>query len=205
MTFDEEDPRERERRRRRRHKRGRREARWHGCEESGGRWGDRKEKVLHTRISEGLAEDIREVADELRVPVSNLVRNVLEDVFSVVEAVTGNVGDLIDEVVDEAGRARETLGRRARRYARDARGFEDERGSSRSSEEELRAEEPVPEIPEFPDVLGWQPLILNAPKACAACHRSLKRGIRAFVGVTEAGLSPDYLCRRCAGTAATPS
>jgi hypothetical protein len=138
------------------------------------------------------------------VPVSNLVRNVLEDVFSVVEAVTGNVGDLIDEVVDEADRARERLSGRARQYGRDARRFEDEPPSSRSPREEGTVE-PAPEIPEFPNVVGWQPLILNAPKECAACQRSLKRGIRAFVGVTEAGLSPNYLCRRCAAAASTPS
>ena len=44
----------------------------------------RKERVLHTRISEDLADDIREIAEELRVPVSNIVRNVLEEAFSVV-------------------------------------------------------------------------------------------------------------------------
>jgi hypothetical protein len=38
----------------------------------------RKERVLHTRISEPLAEDIRRMAEDLRVPVSNLVRNGLQ-------------------------------------------------------------------------------------------------------------------------------
>ena len=49
----------------------------------------RKERILHTRISEDLAEDLRRVAEDLRVPVLNLVRNVLEEAFSVVETVTG--------------------------------------------------------------------------------------------------------------------
>jgi hypothetical protein len=39
---------------------------------------ERKERVLHTRISQQLAEDIGRMAEDLRVPVSNLVRNVLE-------------------------------------------------------------------------------------------------------------------------------
>ncbi len=43
----------------------------------------RKERVLHTRISEQLSEDIRNFAADLRVPASNLVRNVLEEVFAV--------------------------------------------------------------------------------------------------------------------------
>ena len=67
---------------------------------------ERKERVLHTRISQQLAEDIGRMAEDLRVPVSNLVRNVLEEVFSVVETVTDNVGELIEGVMDEAGRAR---------------------------------------------------------------------------------------------------
>jgi hypothetical protein len=67
---------------------------------------ERKERVLHTRISQQLAEDIGRIADDLRVPVSNLVRNVLEEVFSVVETVSDNVGELIEGVMDEAERVR---------------------------------------------------------------------------------------------------
>jgi hypothetical protein len=67
---------------------------------------ERKQRVLHTRISQQLAEDIGRMAEDLRVPVSNLVRNVLEEVFSVVETVTDNVGELIEDVMDEAGRVR---------------------------------------------------------------------------------------------------
>ena len=67
---------------------------------------ERKERVLHTRISQQLAEDIGRMAEDLRVPVSNLVRNVLEEVFSVVETVTDNVGELIEGVMDDASRAR---------------------------------------------------------------------------------------------------
>jgi hypothetical protein len=68
--------------------------------------------VLHTRVSENLADDIRRIADDLRVPASNLVRNVLEEVFDVVESVSGDVGKLFDEVLVEADAARERLERR---------------------------------------------------------------------------------------------
>lgn len=83
----------------------------------------RKERVLHTRVSERLAEDIRRVADDLRVPVSNLVRNVLEDAFDVVETVTGDVGSLLEDVLDEAeGASRRLQHARARRRQRSRRG-----------------------------------------------------------------------------------
>lgn len=151
---------------------------------------ERKQRVLHTRVSEGLADDIRKVAEDLRVPVSNLVRNVLEDVFTVVESVADNVGDVVDEVMGEVDRVGERLRKQAHRY------------SPESYEQEDLEPPPDPrprrELPEFPDVVGWQPLILNAEQPCAGCERSIKRGARAFAGLRASGLSTTYLCRTCA-------
>ena len=154
---------------------------------------ERKERVLHTRISQQLAEDIGRMADDLRVPVSNLVRNVLEEVFSVVETVSDNVGDLIGGVMDEAGRARE----RARRgRTRGARWRERE-----SAEADARAEEepaPAAARPAEPaDLLGWQPLILARASTCSECAEPLAPGERAYVGITRAGASDLTLCADC--------
>jgi hypothetical protein len=44
---------------------------------------ERKEKVIHTRIPAALEEQIKRLAEGLRVPVSNLVRNMLEDAIDV--------------------------------------------------------------------------------------------------------------------------
>ncbi len=182
---------EEERRRRREEWRARRTERRRARHESDEGWEDRKERVLHTRVSERLADDIRKTAEELRVPVSNLVRNVLEDAFSVVEAVTGEVGDLIEDVIEEADKARAKLSRHGRRGLRKARRYVDE-----DLDEDLR--EPSPELPEFEDVLGWQPIILNADQTCVGCARELPRGKRAFLGLTSSGISSAYLCSRCA-------
>jgi hypothetical protein len=86
----------------------------------------RKERVLHTRVSENLAADIRRIADDLRVPASNLVRNVLEEVFDVVESVTDDVGLIFDEVFEEADAARGRLQKRrgARRSGGDHRAWD---------------------------------------------------------------------------------
>ncbi len=139
----------------------------------------RKERVLHTRISEPLAEDIRRLAEELRVPVSNIVRNVLEEAFSVVESVTDNVGDLIDDVMEEAERVRGRIRRRRPGSYRTAR------------------PEPPPERAEFPSVIGWQPIILNRRGSCADCEEELARGQRAYAGTTAEGISSIFLCRDC--------
>lgn len=151
----------------------------------------RKERVLHTRISEDLAEDIRRLADDLRVPVSNLVRNVLEEAFSVVESVSDNVGELIEDVVEEAEKARGRM-RRRRRHSHRRRG----RGPAPDGEPQ-RAAPRASEREPFPDVVGWQPLILNRSRPCADCEERQEPGDRVFVGLREEGLSGVTLCRDC--------
>jgi hypothetical protein len=102
----------------------------------------RKERVLHTRISDSLAEDIRRIAEDLRVPTSNLVRNVLEEVFDVVESVSNDVGGLFEEVLDEAEAARERIAhaRSGARRRRGRRPREAERARDRVAWEAARAE-----------------------------------------------------------------
>lgn len=160
---------------------------------------ERMERVIHTRVTGALDEAIRMAAGELRLPVSNLVRNVLEDVFEVVETVSDNVGDLVDEVLGDREKARERFRRRMRHQRRRPRS---ERPAG-SEEPEAHAEgEPAPETPEtpvreFPDVVGWQPLILNGPQQCSDCERQVAKGDRAFVGLKADGLSGVYLCSVC--------
>ena len=147
---------------------------------------------MHTRISERLSDDIRRVADELRVPVSNLVRNVLEEAFSVVETVSENVGELLEEILDEADAARTRY--RAREETTSDEDLADEdagAGAGAESPGETRVR------PEFPDVLGWQPLLLNRETPCADCGRALRRGEQAFAGAGAAGLSGAVLCQDC--------
>jgi uncharacterized membrane protein YccC len=104
-----------------------------------GRRRARKARVLHTRISDSLAEDIRRIAEDLRVPTSNLVRNVLEEVFDVVESVSDDVGGLFEEVLDEAEAARQRIAS-ARSRARGRRPRDVERARDRSAWEAARAE-----------------------------------------------------------------
>lgn len=48
---------------------------------------EKKEKVIHTRIPAALEEQIKRLAEGLRVPVSNLVRNMLEDAIEMTRRV----------------------------------------------------------------------------------------------------------------------
>lgn len=201
----------------------------------------RKERVLHTRVSEQLSDDIRRFAEDLRVPASNLVRNVLEEVFTVVDNVTDDVGDLFDDLIDEAEGVRERVRKQADSHQRRSRSRgRSRRGSWRSAfdgadeadvEAEFRRDETSeaggkpsagrdsdsandqtageqseavdskPRAAElFPDILGWQPLVLNRDFACGRCERNLSAGESAFLGLGEQGLTQTALCGRCAGS-----
>ncbi len=186
----------------RRERRAERESRRHGRREredgagsQRGR-GVRKERVLHTRISDHLDESLRSAADEMRVPVSNLVRNVLEDVFTVVETVTENVGGLVSDIMEEADEVRDRLTRRRDRSPRerDVTPDDAERKAAEREVEELLDEDR--ERPEFAHVVGWQSLVLNAEQRCEDCGRDLSRGDRAFLGVAPGG-EPPWLCPEC--------
>ncbi len=172
----------------------------------------RKERVLHTRISEQLADDIRAVAEDLRVPVSNLVRNVLEEAFSVAEQVSDDVGELLEGVIDQAEEATRQL-RRARDRRRERRGAQE--GAPSEASEPPGAGGPSPDVvpPEppraagpdpsrsdrparrFPEVLAWQPVVLNAPGRCAFTGRALAPGEEAYMGLTATGPSGRFLSR----------
>lgn len=70
----------------------------------------KQEKVIHTRISESLEQELREHASRLGVSVSNLVRNIL---LATVDRVEG-------AVVEGANMARSATGGAAARAARTA-------------------------------------------------------------------------------------
>jgi len=151
---------------------------------------------LHTRISDDLDEALQDAARRLRVPVSNMVRNVLEDVFDVVEAVTENVGGFVEDVVEEA----QQIGRRWELRFRDrtaearARRVEVDRDETPKPP---RAPEPPKAIREFPDVAAWQPLVMNTVQTCAGCGRQMARGDNAYLAVGGTRPGPMFLCEPC--------
>jgi hypothetical protein len=59
----------------------------------------RKERVIHTRVSESLDDEIRRRATDLGLSVSNLVRNILQHTF-------GLVGDIVHDSAEIARTAR---------------------------------------------------------------------------------------------------
>ncbi len=60
----------------------------------------KKERVIHTRVPAVLERELKRFAENLRIPVSNLVRTILEDAVSVADA----AGDKVEERLKSAAR-----------------------------------------------------------------------------------------------------
>ena len=72
----------------------------------------RKERVLHTRVPAVLERELKRFAENLRVPVSNLVRTILEDALSVADAATENVEERLKRAARALEKEREKLKKR---------------------------------------------------------------------------------------------
>jgi hypothetical protein len=70
---------------------------------------ERKERVIHARVPESLDDEIRERAGKLGLSVSNLVRNVLQNAFGLVE-------DIVADSAEIARSARTGGGARGRHH-----------------------------------------------------------------------------------------
>lgn len=166
-----------------------------------------KERVLHTRISEQLSQDIRRLADDLRLPVSSLVRNVLEEVFTVVDNVSDDAGDFFEDVVEEAGGIRERIRKQQEVACESSREERKQRRRARRarSTDYVAVDQSEPLAPlEAPsaalqdDVLGWQPIVLNQSLQCGRCKHALGSGDTAIIGISATGARRQVVCPGCA-------
>lgn len=128
---------------------------------------DRKERVLHTRVPAVLESQLKTAAAALRVPVSNLVRTILEDAVALADRAGGHVEDGLE---------------------RAARSMRDERARMRARVEKL---DPLA------DVVAYQPVVVAAKTQCARCSAQLEPGEQAQMGVTSRPGAPVFVCDGC--------
>jgi hypothetical protein len=72
----------------------------------------RKERVLHTRVPAVLERELKRFAENLRIPVSNLVRTILEDALSVADLATEGVEERLKRAAYHLEKEREKLKKR---------------------------------------------------------------------------------------------
>ncbi len=85
---------------------------WSKDEEGGT---SKKERVLHTRVPAVLERELKRLAESLRVPVSNLVRAVLEDAVAVADAAGEGVESRLKRFAKNLEEERDRLKRRVQR------------------------------------------------------------------------------------------
>jgi hypothetical protein len=132
---------------------------------------ERKDRLVQTRVPENLDETLREEARKSRVSVSQLIRNVLEDTF-----------DLVDDVVAQTTSLTQAVKRDAKRIADSAKG-----------------RRPAP--PALDKVYAWQEVVLNRETTCARCGRLLQKGEKGLYGLQDDLNAPKlWLCPTCAAS-----
>jgi hypothetical protein len=127
----------------------------------------KKERVLHTRIPAVLEAELKAAAAALRVPVSNLVRTILEDAVAVADRATGHVENSLERAARSVAAERERLRDRVKR------------------------------LDPLADVVAYQPLIIAALTHCAKCNTVLDPGEDAALGVTNRPGPKIFVCRSC--------
>lgn len=132
----------------------------------------RKERVLHTRVPAVLEQELKRLAENIRVPVSNLVRAILEDAV---------------EMADRAGRGVEEELRHAATTL----------SSKRSAI--LGKKERAPRQPAVLEgIIGFQPLTLASDARCARCEKALDAGEDAHLGLAADASAPRVIvCGDC--------
>lgn len=161
----------------------------------------KKERVLHTRVPAVLEEELKRLATALRMPVSNLVRAVLEDAVDAVEVVGERAEGELKGIVSRIHQQRETLRGAVQTSARDRvepAPVPSEPAAAPAKEPAKDAEPACPEsAPELDGILGVQRLALIADQKCTVCGRALPRGSEACRGVRDEPGPKVLLGPRC--------
>jgi len=136
---------------------------------------ERKDRLVQTRVPEDLDTTLREQASRKRVSVSQLIRNVLEDTF-----------DLVDNVVAETASFTQAVKRDAKRIAASAKGI-------------ARTPALLKTPARLSKVYAWQEVVLNREARCARCGAELAKGDKALFGLEDQPSAPKpWICVPCA-------
>jgi len=143
---------------------------------------ERKDRLIQTRVPEKLEATLKEEAQRRRTTVSQIIRNLLEDTFDLVDGVVANVDQLVTDSVELA----QQVGRDALRIGEAAR------------DALAPCRDPLPNAEEvLASVQAWNEVVLNRPVPCSRCGAELERGSRAYMGLAEGSGGPaGWLCAK---------
>ncbi|MAR91382.1 MAG: hypothetical protein CML06_10975 [Pseudomonadales bacterium] len=149
---------------------------------------ERKDRVIQARVPEDLESTLKAAAEQRRMSVSHLIRNVLEDTFT-----------LVDHIVADSSALVEQVSRDAKRVAASVRGDNDRQHPQPPPAPVDTAASHSPQAL-LDSVDAWQDVIVNRAGQCIECGRTLKRGQRAYRGLSplQGPETPAvWLCSDC--------
>ena len=158
----------------------------------------KKEKMLNLRIGEDLEGKLRSESERLKMPVSSLVRNILDNAFDLVDGVTRNVGDLVEDVVEDAV----GVGGAFRSAVKDVLGAapcaDVGNGNGNGDAECDKPEQPRSAADLVDEVSVWSEVTIGKPAACASCSTAIPRWFKAHAGECDDAVGGLlYLCEPC--------
>lgn len=124
----------------------------------------RKERVLHTRVPAVLEQELKRVANAWRVPVSNVVRALLEDALDTLDVVGAKAEDELRGVAEKLASERHRIRQK----------------SSEQLSEPPAPEERAPDDP-LEGAVGATPITLVHDAVCGLTGRPLPAGSQAFI------------------------
>ena len=161
----------------------------------------RKERVLHTRVPAVLEDELKRLATNLKMPVSNVVRAILEDAIEAVEVVGVRAEDELKGFVTKLSEQREAIRQGASNAGRKKSEARPRDPSDEGADDASPAVAAEPSCPQtdasLDDVLGFQRLTLRADSPCTVCGRVLPRGTEACRGVRDDGGPRVLVGPRC--------
>lgn len=138
---------------------------------------ERKDRLIQTRVPESLESALKEEATRRRLPVSQLVRNILEDTLQIV----GDVVDGVDAIVQDSI----ALGRQVGQNVARARSSSTSDTVTSPATVDTTATPPKPADPALDDVYAWNEVVPSRPATCSSCGTALAAGSPAFVGLRD--------------------
>jgi|JI10StandDraft_1071094.scaffolds.fasta_scaffold127799_3 hypothetical protein len=138
----------------------------------GGTRPGRKERVLHTRVPAVLESELKRLATSWRMPVSNVVRALLEDALDAVDSVGTRAEGELHVVAELLRNQRQSLRQRA------------------TSEVPPPPPPTAGSRPPLEGAVGFTPMVLAHAAQCAVTGRAMAAGAQAFLVLfTEPGRS----------------
>ena len=133
----------------------------------------RKDKVLHTRVPEVLEDELKALASSWRVPVSNVVRTLLEDAIDVMSAAERRAESELRSLSDRLS------------------------GPKRAPREAAPAAAPPKPSAPLDGALGFAELTLVSDARCGVTGQALKEGERGLLVHFADGRAPLLVAPAC--------